>query len=265
MEERKKFKEYFDLEMAACLAEKIQAVHPGFPAETYVEYVSPFLDLKELKDRVALLSAALHALLPRDYPQSLEILMEILGPPNPEETGMFEKWYWLMPVAHFVEAYGLEHEEISLDAIYEITQRFTGEYAIRPYIRKNPEKVFALLQEWARDPSFHVRRLASEGSRPRLPWATKLHEVARKPAYTLPILEALKADPSLFVRRSVANHLNDILKDNYQFGMEILERWASDNPSQETRWLIRHALRNLRKKEDPRAMAIHSRVGKIPG
>lgn len=257
-----KLKEYFGGNLAALLAEKIAAVEPGFEGKSFLRSINKTIGALELKARVNLIAEELkHRLMSdHDYPKALTALLQILGPENPNETGMFKTGYWLMPVAKFVELYGLGHYDISMRAIYEITKRHTGEYAIRPYIEKAPRLSVRLIKKWARDANVHVRRLASEGLRPRLPWAKKLDIFIENPKPVLGILEILKTDSSAFVKKSVANNMNDILKDNPDLAMPILHRWAGlRNPH--TNWIIKHALRNLLKQSDREAVKIVKRCG----
>ena len=193
--------------------------------------------------------------MPDDYPQSVAILVSILGAENPNETGMLSEYYWTLPIATFVEEYGLEHYAESIDAIAEVTKRSTGEFAIRPYLKAEPVKTLEIMQRWSKDDNFHLRRLASEGARTRLPWATKLTFLIKDPQPVLPILENLKDDPVRFVQKSVANHLNDILKDNYDFGMNIICEWLRDAPSAR-KWIIKHALRKQVKDGNQKAIKI---------
>lgn len=174
-------------------------------------------------------------------------MMNILGPPNQNETGMFRDGYWLMPIAFFVEKYGIDDFETSTNAIYQITQRSTGEYAVRPFLIRFPDRMISLMLKWSQSKNVHVRRLSSEGIRPRLPWARKLDQFIRDPKPILPILENLRQDESLFVKKSVANNLNDILKDNYDIGFNVLKKW-SNFQNTNTQWIIKHALRNELKK-----------------
>jgi 3-methyladenine DNA glycosylase AlkC len=182
-------------------------------------------------------------------------LLAILAPENDEETGMFKQGYWLMPVAKFVEKYGLDHYRVSIDAIREITKRHTGEYCIRPFLEKHTHKTLTVMHRWSLDANVHVRRLASEGVRPRLPWARKLDQFVAHPELILPILENLKDDASRFVQKSVANNLNDILKDNYQVGIDTITRWSIKAPPNR-QWIIKHALRNQLKQGNATALSI---------
>lgn len=186
-------------------------------------------------------------------------MVSILGPENEKETGMFTQGYWVMPIAKYVEKYGINHFKESIDAIKEITKRSTSEYAIRPFIEKYPERTIKVMEKWSKDRNIHVRRLSSEGMRPRLPWAPKLQIFIENPNPIIPILENLKDDPSKFVQKSVANNLNDILKDNYNIGIDTLTKW-SRRATTERKWIIKHALRNQIKKKNPEALYIASQI-----
>ena len=202
------------------LASKIVEVESGFDSLSFVKEVATSVQDLELKARVAIISDQLHKYLGRPYLQNLKILMEILGPENPAETGMFTEYYWVMPIASYVEKHGLDHPEISLSAIEEITKRNTGEYAIRPYLTHHPKTTLKKIKTWAKHSNFHVRRLASEGVRPRLPWAAKLDTFIDDPTPVFPILRILRDDPIKYVQKSVANCLHDIFKDNPDLAIE---------------------------------------------
>lgn len=253
----KPLKLWFDKELAKLLSEQIFSVEPSFNSSSFIRKIDEGIDGLELKDRVELIADVLNNELKGDYPHKIELLLQILGPENDEETGMFKRFYWIMPIAKFVEKYGLKHFEVSMYAIEEITKRNTGEYAIRPFIKEYPERTMNKMVAWSLNSNKHIRRLASEGARPRLPWATKLQMFIDDPSPLLPILKNLKDDPSKYVQKSVANCLNDILKDNPQIAKIIIENWCKD-PSKERIWIIKHALRNLRKCNDEWALKIVS-------
>lgn len=257
MKEPKTFplKDWFGPELARQLGEKIKAVHPGFPQTSFEKEFQRTYQDHELKGRVGLLAAGLKKHLPPSYEEGLSVLMKIIGPENENETGMFKEGYWLMPVAKYIEEYGLETPDLSLTAIYELTKRHTGEFAIRPYIIQYPDTVVAVMQQWVNDPNFHVRRLASEGLRPRLPWANKLTLFLTDPSPVFQILDTLMEDPVMFVKKSVANNLNDYLKDNEQAAWNFIEQWKN-NEDKNTRWILKHALRNKIKQQDPKALAL---------
>ena len=144
-----------------------------------------------------------------------------------------------------------------MQAQYELTKRFSAEFSIRPFLIQKQERTLSRLIEWTSDPDPHVRRLCSEGTRPRLPWATRIPAFIANPEPVFPILETLKNDQSLYVRRSVANHLGDIAKDHPEKIFEICERWLN-GASNELKWLIRHALRNPAKKGDKTALQLRA-------
>ncbi len=255
MTERKKHKDWFDEELAHLLSDKIQPLFPRFDRNKFARAIKAGVGSREIKGRVELFADELQTYLPSEYPDALEILVGTLGDENPNETGMFTEFYWAMPIAKFVEKYGLEHYQISMKALAEITKRNTSEYAVRPYLEAYPVQAIHQMIRWSKAKNFHLRRLASEGVRPRLPWATKLDAYIEDPKPILPILENLKSDPIKFVQKSVANCINDILKDNYEIGWRLLESW-SKNPIVETKWIIKHALRKELKKGNPEAASL---------
>jgi len=255
MEEPKQLKDYFDQKLAQRLAELIEDVYPQFDRSGFVKQVSAQLKPLELKDRVAVMAQGLRDFLPEDYPKALAILTRILGPENPHKGGMFVHGFQLMPVEHFVGTYGLDHFDASMKAMYEITKRFTAEFAIRPFLMRYEKETLKVLSQWVTDENEHVRRLVSEGSRPRLPWAMRLPSFIHDPKPTLKLLEKLKDDPSEYVRKSVANHLNDITKDNPDLAVMVLARWAK-GANKERMWIVRHALRSLVKQGHTEALAI---------
>ena len=142
---------------------------------------------------------------------------------------------------------GRDPFETSMAAQYELTRRFSAEFSMRPFVIQWPERTLTRLLEWTRDPDPHVRRLCSEGTRPRLPWAIRIPALILDPRPVIPILEALRDDPEEYVRRSVANHLGDIAKDHPELAFEICERWMP-GASEDRKWLIRHAVRHPAKK-----------------
>jgi 3-methyladenine DNA glycosylase AlkC len=255
----KKLKYWFDKDLAILLAGKIQEAYDSFDSTGFIKKASVGLNGLELKDRVEFLADNLNEKLPGEYKSAIRILTKILGPENEKETGMFTEGYWIMPLAKYVEKYGLDHFDTSINAIKEITKRNTGEYCIRPFIDKYPEKTLAVMQQWSEDNNVHVRRLSSEGLRPRLPWARKFDRFIENPKPILAILDNLKDDESRFVQKSVANNLNDILKDNYQVGINVIKKW-SKNATRNRSWIIKHALRNEVKVGNPEAIRL---IGKL--
>jgi len=242
----KKLKLWFDADLAKSLAQKTVKVYPSFQSDEFIKNITSKINLLELKDRVEVFADGFHLFLTKDYEKNIIILTKILGKENQEETGMFLNYYWIMPIAKYVEKYGLDNFDVSMNAIKEITKRNTSEYAVRPFLRKYPKQTLAKMLVWSHHKNKHIRRLASEGVRPRLPWATKLQEFIDNPALILPILENLKDDSSKYVQKSVANCINDILKDNFSVGQKLVEKWTQ-NPTNQRKWIVKHAIRNYRK------------------
>ena len=239
----------FDSDLAERICAKIELVTPHFQGMEFRAQVTQQVENLELKDRIEVFAHSLNACLEGSYEEKTATLLAILGPENPNDTGMFTNYYWIMPIAKFIEEYGLDNFDISMKAIYEITKRNTGEYAIRPFLRSCTSKTLDQMEEWSRDTNFHVRRLACEGLRPRLPWATKLQEFIDNPEQMIPILNNLKDDQSRYVQKSVGNCLNDVLKDNPDWGKSFIGSWSADS-TKSRKWIIKHALRNLVKKND---------------
>lgn len=250
------FKAHFGEDTARLLGGEIERVHPTFDTVGYASEVARLVDGKELKARVAVMAAGLRTRLPQDYVEAIGILVASLGEELAEGEGMFDKGWYLMPVARYVEEYGLDEPEASIDALVEITKRHTAEYAIRPYVERHYELTMDRLGALVGDPSHNVRRMVSEGLRPRLPWAKRLERFVVDPGPVLDLLEALRSDPSLYVRKSVANNLNDISKDHPALVVDTARRWSSESPTDHTAWIVRHGLRTLVKKGDPQAMAV---------
>jgi 3-methyladenine DNA glycosylase AlkC len=235
---------------------------PEFPARAFLARVVPTLESLELKARVALVADALEATLPPAFPRAAAVIERALAPLGDAPEGApttgrhadgLSGWF-LWPVGEFVARRGLEHPSRALEVLHALTQRFTAEFAIRPFVAAHPSLVFQTLATWVHDPSPHVRRLVSEGTRPRLPWGTQLRALIADPSPALPLLEALLDDPSASVRRSVANHLNDIARDH----PALVTAWVEERlpgASAARRALLRHASRTLIKRGDRRMLA----------
>lgn len=248
-------KNQFGPDVPRKIAGMISAVFPQFPAEAFILDALDGYESLELLDRGRKIAAAMRRHLPSRYDEAARILLASLGP-RLEKTDKFGMATFLyLPHIYFVAEYGLNHFEASMEAQYELTQRFTAEYSIRAFLVRYPEATLMRLRDWARDPNPHVRRLVSEGTRPRLPWAIRLREFQKDPGPVLALLELLKDDPELYVRRSVANNLNDIGKDHPSVIVETARKWMID-ASEERRWLVRHALRSAVKRGDRGALEI---------
>lgn len=244
-----------DREAIECLAHNLALVHTKFDGPSFQRVAQNGLKPLSILQRGQHLARALRAHLPERYTDAVEILIRSLTPPMTETDDMGLGGFFYLPHVSFVATYGLDAEhnggrdpfEISMQAQHEITRRFTAEFSMRPYLIKWPERTLARLLEWTRDADPHVRRLCSEGARPRLPWAMRIPALVKDPRPVLPILEALKDDVDLYVRRSVANHIGDIAKDHPQLAFTICERWLA-GATPERKWMIRHAVRHPAKK-----------------
>ncbi len=237
------------------LAENLGIVLPSFDKDSFIRDSLEGLEPLSIKERGGHIAAAMKKYLPDNYKQAIEVLLKSLTPPLTETENLGLSGMFYMPHVAFVEQYGLDQEynggedpfEISMKTQYELTQRFTAEFSIRPFVIDQQERTFKQLDVWMSDPNPHVRRLCSEGTRPRLPWAIKIPSLIKDPTPVLHILEKLKDDEDLYVRRSVANHVGDIAKDNLEIALDLCESWLKD-ASKELKWVIRHALRHPDKK-----------------
>ncbi len=256
-------KNHFDATAARVLGESVHQVHPGFDVDGYAAEVGRRVGPLELKERVLVMAEGLRDRLPEHYPDAVGVLVAALEPAAAlgEDGGMYNEGFHLMAVARFVEEFGLDHPEASLPALVEITKRHTSEFAIRPFVQRHYEPAMALVRACAVDPDPNVRRFASEGIRPRLPWARRLPRFVDDPGPVLAVLELLRSDPSKFVRTSVANNLNDISREHPEVVLDLAERWTEQSPTPETAWTVRHALRTLVKRGDQRALALLGATG----
>lgn len=253
-------KTYFDKELAQLLSQKITATYSKFPSNSFIKRVDEQVEGLELKGRVAVITQELHKALNLPYEEAIQIIRQILGPENETVQGMFTNGYYLMPIAHYVERFGLDDFDMSMHALYEITKRHTSEYAIRPFLIKYERHVMEKLHVWITDRNPHVRRLVSEGTRPRLPWAKRIDVLCGDPYMNLGLLEKLINDDSPYVRKSVGNHINDLSK---VYPGEVIE-WIESMykiHGYRVRWVVKHGLRSLLKKKDRGAIDILRMMG----
>ena len=244
----KKFKDYYDSECAALLAEKISQVSDHFPANDFISYIGQKIQGKEFSERQEIFANAFEKFIDGNFEDKIHIFFKILGPELEKSEGMFTKGWWLWPVGKYIELYGLRNPELSLDFIYELTKRFTGEFAIRPLISANPRKTLQNIEKWSTDTNVHVRRLSSECLRIRLPWSKKSDSAINEFAIFKQILTNLKDDKEKFVQKSVGNNLNDLMKENSELANQIISEWEKNSPGKETLWIIKHGKRSLTKK-----------------
>ncbi|MBJ7498751.1 MAG: DNA alkylation repair protein [Sphingopyxis sp.] len=219
---------------------------PHFDRAAFLTVASNGLDALSIMERVRHIADALRGALPIDYPAALDALRAMA----PFLTHGFQA----IAVTEYVARYGLGDFDASMEALADLTRYGSAEFAIRPFLAANPPRALATMARWTASDNDHVRRLASEGARPRLPWAARIPALKADPTLAAPILETLKADPSLYVRKSVANHLNDIAKDRPDWLLARLATWPQEDAR--TVWIIRHALRTLIKKGDAGALAL---------
>lgn len=257
-----------DREAIDCLAHNIASVFPSFDGDSFRRMSHKGLEPLAILQRGQHLARAMRAHLPQRYDEAIKILLNSLTPPLDKTDKVGLSVFFYLPHVSFVAQYGLDAEhnagedpfEISMTAQYEITRRFSAEYSIRPYLIHQQKRTLEKLYKWLTDKDPHVRRLCSEGTRPRLPWAVRIPAFVKDPKPVLPILEALKDDPVLYVRRSVANHVGDIAKDHPDLAFDICARWIK-GASSERKWIIRHALRHPAKKNVREALRIRKLAG----
>lgn len=245
------FKHWINAELLKKIAAAIKSAHPEFDTHQFLSIEAELKNL-ELKPRVRHVSKTLYELLPKDYPKTLSLLLKSVEKSN---LNGFDLW----PYTEFVQTYGIEHFEPSMNALYVLTQKFTAEFAVRPFLIRYQSQALKKLDSWAKDPNHHVRRWVSEGTRTRLPWGEKLPAFIKDPKPTLKLINQLKYDNELSVRKSVANHLNDIAKDNPQAVIETLHQWEQSCPKvhqDKIAWIKRHSLRSLIKKGNPQALKL---------
>lgn len=246
-------KDFFDSAVVKRIAADIARVRPTFASRAFVRDACSGITRLELMDRGRHIMAALRRHLPEDPAEAIEILVASVGPPLAATEGHGMAPFLYLPHVLFVAEHGLACFDVSMRAQHALTQRFSAEFSIRRFLEREPERALATLERWTRDESPHVRRLVSEGTRPRLPWAGRLRAFQRDPAPVLRLLERLKDDPHPYVRRSVANSLNDIGKDHPALLVEVASRWLVGATS-ERRGLVEHALRSAVKRGDAAAL-----------
>ncbi len=233
------------------IAAMLKRTWRSFDTAAFLRHVEPGYDKLELMQRGQRIAEALHAHLPPEVPRALAVLTDSLDPPmgldakgEPDAGDRPYSAFLYLPHSMFIAAHGLPHLDEAMRAQHALTQRFTAEFSLRPYLIHHREATLRHLHAWAQDDNAHVRRAASEGTRPRLPWAPRLPAFQKDPALALPLLEALKDDASSYVRRSVANHLGDIAKDHPEVAVATARAWRQ-GASPEREALVRHGLRFL--------------------
>jgi 3-methyladenine DNA glycosylase AlkC len=241
-------KDEIDASLVEALARELTAAWADYPAATFVDQASRGLEELELKDRSRHVARALRDALPDDIADVVDVFETAL------ESDTFAGWM-LWPVAELIGWLGPQEPAVVLPFMAKLTVRMSCEFAIRPCLVQHPELTFEHLQRWVHHPDERVRRLVSEGSRPRLPWGARLRALQEDPTRTLALLDQLRDDPSATVRRSVANHLGDIVKDHPALAIATAERWRIEG-GEHVEEVVRHGLRTLIKAGDPAALRL---------
>ncbi len=233
------------------LSQRLGRHAPGLDQQSFTHRVlRRGWQVLELKARMSRISDTLAEFLSADFEMNAKVLTNVARDYLADDITGFE--YMFLP--EYIEKHGQQHFKLSMQALGAMTQTGSAEFAIRPFIVSETDKTLRQLQRWTTHKNHHLRRLASEGCRPRLPWAMALPDLKRDPAPILPILEALKTDSSEYVRRSVANNLNDISKDHPELSLDLARKWLGQSP--ETDWVVKHACRGLLKAGEPKALAL---------
>ncbi|HMO18979.1 MAG TPA: hypothetical protein PKA63_13020 [Oligoflexia bacterium] len=239
----KKIKDWYGLPFAKVFSNELD-----LPSAFLSSYKKKYNDL-ELKGRVQLLSELTDFHLTGTYPEKLERLKVLFGPEWPYEEGMLGYGFHLYPVSQFAEMYGARDVRATISFAEELTKRFTSEFVMRTVANHSPDIAMRAVKKWTKDRNFHVRRLASEGMRARLPWGKSVQWITENPEKTIPVFSYLRNDSSLYVRRSVANAMGDIVKLNEDLAMETFQKWLSEKNTKENLWVISHAIRHPVKKK----------------
>ena len=245
------YKDLFNADSLREFGEDFQAVYPEFPVGTFVTAtMDNNWDELELKGRWQQVTNVLASYLPEDFAEALAILDKVVA----NYSGWDSVYGMVFP--YFVESFGQDAAswDISMAAMENYTQHASAEFAVRPFIINDERRMMAQMYAWSKHDNEHVRRLSSEGSRPALPWAQALNSFKQDPTPVLPILEQLKNDPSAYVRKSVANNLNDISKTHPELVIDIARNWQGE--SDHTDWIIKHACRTLLKRGNRDALAL---------
>lgn len=247
------------------IGQSLADVVPGFNVGRFRARAVRGLSQLELKERAQKIADAMAEQLPERFEELAPLMIQSFGPPLSRTEGNGLAPFYYYPHAHLIAAQGIDDFESGMAANYELTKRFTAEFSIRPFLIQHRDRCLKRLRQWATDESPHVRRLVSEGTRSRLPWAMRLPEFQADPNLSLPLLELLKDDPELYVRRSVANHLGDIVKDHLDVALDVCEAWLKQAKTQgattagiNRRWIVRHAIRHPAKKGHARAIEIRA-------
>ncbi len=249
------FKNFFNPDTIGEMAQYFKARYPAFDVAGFVSFCIDGIEERALKERSHRIVRGLELFLPDDFSASAEILMSCLDQDVDRDVDAAQKipatngirGWAIMPMADYVAVRGQGDVDLAMKVLQQLTMRWSAEFGIRPFLRDQPEAALEILAGWVRHENAHVRRLVSEGTRPLLPWGIRLHRFVENPGPVLELLENLRDDKSEYVRRSVANNLNDISKSHPDLVVQVARRWMRDAPDARQR-LVRHGLRTLIKK-----------------
>ena len=252
------FKNIFNKDLITQIAKHIKNNYNDFDTDNFIADSSDGIEKLEMKARSKQIADKLAVYLPNDFVHSAKVIKASLAPYDSSGYEIHEdgiRGWAIMPISHYIGKYGLDNFDISMQLFKEITSRFTAEFDIRFFLIRYQKQALETLKEWVNDPDYHVRRLVSEGTRPLLPWGIKINSFVEDPTPIIPLLEALKDDSEEYVRRSVANNLNDISKQHPDIVINIAKEWIK-NADKNRKKLIRHALRTLIKKGNKKALEV---------
>lgn len=257
MNDRPLMKDGVDVIAVERIAKALTRVYAGFEFERFTEECIKGLEPLELRQRIDHIIQVLHHFLPADFSQTATILCAL---PSVWDKGSSDdplRGFAMWPLIDYVAVYGLEHPGQSLDVCEALTGLFSAEFAVRPFIEKHEDITSQYFAKWSMSKDENLRRLASEGLRPRLPWGQNLKAFIDDPALVIEIIENLRLDKSLYVRRSVANNVNDISKDHPDLVIALLSKWLELDPDDKgLQWLVRHAARTLVKSGHPQIFTL---------
>lgn len=228
-------------------AEQVGELVDEFPTQEYMSSLQGHLDSLEYKDRLMLMVKKFNEFNPLPFHQTMESVLSRLPVALPTDAGSVVKHIHVSIIVKYVELFGLRYPEDSLGYMMELTKRNTCEHAVRPFLTEHYALTYSKVLSWCDDESFHVRRLASESIRPFLPWSSVFRPYVENPAPIIPVLDKLYEDDSLYVRRSVANNLNDISKIRPALALDCSAKWLSNNSSDNVQYVVNHGLRTINK------------------
>lgn len=260
VDDKKLVKNNIDQQSINVIAKALKTIDQTFDDMSFCKKSKQGLLALELKERVNHIIYHLHDHLPDDFNKAAVILKQLPsvwpGDSGKDRAFAFTSW----PLIDYVGVYGLSSPELSLHTLEVLTPLFTAEFAIRPFMDEHFGRLLPILNVWVLSKNEHVRRLVSEGVRPRLPWGLQLKKFIDDPKPILPLLDALKFDESNYVRRSVANNLNDMSKDHPDLVMNVCLQWVTtaktDLEKRNVNWLVKHALRTLIKSGNPNVFTL---------